>query len=56
VRIKAAARTIIPAIPVAPSLSPRSQVARMTPVSGSSSASSAAVLAAAVRRPRKYSV
>ena len=56
VRITAAPMMAAPAIPVALSRSPSSRAARMAPVSGSSRASRAAVLAAAVRRPRKYSV
>jgi len=45
-----------PAIPVALSRSPSRMAARMVPVRGSSRVSKAAVLAAADRRPRKYSV
>ena len=49
-------RMTAPAIPLAPSRSPRISAARTVPVSGSSRDSSAAVPAGAVRRPRKYSV
>jgi inner membrane transporter RhtA len=56
VRTTAAPMMAAPAIPVALSRSPSSRAARMAPVSGSSRASRAAVLAATVRRPRKYSV
>jgi len=45
-----------PVIPVALSRSPKAKAARMAPVKGSSRVIRAAVLAAAVRRPRKYSV
>jgi hypothetical protein len=45
-----------PAIPAALSRSPRMKADKMVPVRGSSKASSAAVLGAAARRPRKYSV
>ena len=47
---------VLPAIPARLSRSPRMSAARTAPVSGSSRASSAPVLAVAVRRPRKYSV
>jgi hypothetical protein len=48
--------TAAPEIPLALSRSPSRTAARMVPVKGSSRVSRAAVLAAADRRPRKYSV
>lgn len=49
-------RMAAPAIPVPLSRSPKVKAARIAPVRGSSRVIKAAVLAATVRSPRKYSV